>query len=344
MDLNVKIQDLDDFILASSFSKDAQACTAVDASGLVLTAELSSNETLHTFHLGEGSSWLSAAFTPDATRAAAGNDQGLMIAFDPWEGTPIFQYAFPKQWVQHLAWSKDGNYLAVAAGKTLKVFSKTGKELLHFDGHESSVSGISWGPGGLASACFTAVRYFSFPFQQAPKVFQWPISLVSVSFSPDGKFIGAGTQDSAIHFWPIPYSEGSDFEMSGYKGKAQLLQWSFDSQFLVTNCWNTVVCWSFKNGAPTGQQPIQLEARNERITALQISKDATFILTGDKSGLVDVFDYRTSPRPVLSIPLRSEISSIQLSGDLSTMLVGNKEGRLHIISDVPALIRSLAAK
>jgi WD40 repeat protein len=266
------------------------------------------------------------------------------VVFDPWEGTPLFKSDFQKQWVQHLCWSRDGNYLAAAAGKVLKVFSRSGKELLYFEGHESSVAGLSWGPGGLVSACFTAVRYFAFPFQQAPKAFHWPISLVSVSISPDGKFIGAGTQDSAIHFWPIPYAEGTDFEMSGYKGKAQWLQWSTDAKMLVTNCWNTLVCWSFNNGAPTGQQPIQLEARNERITAIQVSKDSSYILAGDRNGVVDVYDYKVSPRPVLSIPLHSEISCLQMTPDNASLLVGNKEGRLHLIADVPALIKALAAR
>ena len=86
-----------------------------------------------------------------------------------------------KSWVEHLAWSANGERLAIAAGRYVHIYNKEGIEEWKTNAHPSTVSAISWSkPNELASACYGRVTFFNVRKHQEDQKLEWQGSLVSM--------------------------------------------------------------------------------------------------------------------------------------------------------------------
>jgi WD40 repeat protein len=68
--------------------------------------------------------------------------------------------------------------------------------------------------------------------QEAPqRRFEWKGSILRLAWSPNGRFVATGDQDSTVHFW---FEEDRrDLQMSGYPTKVREL-WNAASRYLAT--------------------------------------------------------------------------------------------------------------
>jgi hypothetical protein len=92
----------------------------------------------------------------------------------------------------------------------------------------SSVRGLAF----MAKGYRIAIAHYGgatlwFPNAAAPPdLFKWKGSHLSITASPDGRFLATSMQENALHAWRV--ADQKDMRMSGYPAKTHSLSWSFD--------------------------------------------------------------------------------------------------------------------
>ena len=78
-----------------------------------------------------------------ATLASAGQD-GKVRLWDVARGVEVAALAAGAAWVERLAWSPDGAWLATAAGRKLRLWGPDGVLVREYPAHASTVADIAW--------------------------------------------------------------------------------------------------------------------------------------------------------------------------------------------------------
>ena len=170
-------------------------------------------------------------------------------------------------WVDRLApASGDGTTLAASVGRSVCLVSPDGALRGRFDGHPSTVTGLAWHAerGVLITASYGVLSLLS-PDGGDPvgqKFFR--TSLLTVSPSPDGRFVASGTQDPLVHVWDLE-DERNEVNLTGYPGKIAVLAWSPAQPLLATAAGPGLVIWDFDGGrSPPASCPAAALARRRR--------------------------------------------------------------------------------
>ena len=161
--------------------------------------------------------------------------------------------------VEHLAWSGGKKpILASAAGRKLKLWNAVGDLVREYPDQQSTISGLQWKPHvrQLASIAYGGVTLWNPQQSEAVRRLEWRGSSLVIAWSPDGKHIATGDQDSTVHFWII--STGNDLQMSGYQTKVRELSWDATSRYLATGGSQEVTVWDCSGRGPAGTEPISL--------------------------------------------------------------------------------------
>lgn len=327
---------LDDYIINLEWSHNNKYLLAACSSGTLYSIDVENNYTsIKTKAHPNG--LISMAISPNENIAITTGQDGFVKLWNIETGLLINEYKTNELWVEHAKWSPNGNYFAVSSADSVYVFNKEGNLIQEFDEHESTVSGIQWRKDSnfFATSCYGGVRLFEVEQNEPFEFLPWKNSMLSMSWSPDSKFICCGTQDSRVHFFELPHKPNSDFEMSGYRGKVKILEWTHDSNYFLTNCWDEIVIWKMSGSAPTGQEPITLMGHFGKITAAKFQQKSTFLASGDSLGLLLFYDVAIGSKFIFGLKIKNEISSLAWSKNDFYLAVGSTQGEL-IIMESPA--------
>jgi WD40 repeat protein len=235
-----------------------------------------------------------------------------------------------QDWFEHLAISDDGKVLFSAKGRGLYIFSLSEKncELISQDqSFSSTISDIIFNVDAFLVSNYGGVREYKTKDFEQYQMFEWKTSLLTTSWSPDKKYIAAGTQENGIHFWPYPFKKGQDFQISGYPTKVHKILWAKQSEELVVNCAEDVHFWDFSEGPPTGKSPTILQCGFGKIK--DISYHGNLLVASSDKGFIFYFLPDKSKKCSLIHSVSEAISCITLSQDEKELLGGTKSGTLH---------------
>lgn len=264
-------------------------------------------------------------------------------------------------WAEQLAWSPDGRRLATGAGREVRVWDAEGRLLRRHPPLASTVGALAWRPRPgdaagprLSAACYGGVVLYAEPAPNDPaesalddegrglveRWFPWKGSFLATAWSPDGRVLAAGMQESAIHLWvqlsaravnaraakgeapvPAPRAAGlppsvdeagfDNLEMSGYPTKVRELAWHPDGRLLATGGGRQVIVWSFAGKGPAGTRPLQLEGHALLVSDVAFSRAGTLLASGGEDGQLLVWDLvRSSKKPVGGVLLTGAVSRL----------------------------------
>ena len=182
---------------------------------------------------------------------ATGGADGAVALLGAREGEERARLTLGRGWVVRLAWSPDGTTLAASVGRSACFVSTDGALRGRFDGHPSTVTGLAWhaGRGALLTASYGVLSLLS-PDDPVPLMQRYfRTSLLTVSPSPDGRFVASGTQDPMVHVWDLE-DEVNEVNLTGYAGKVAVLAWSPAHALLATGAGPGLVMWDFAGGDP----------------------------------------------------------------------------------------------
>ncbi len=323
---------LDDYILNVCWSGDGKHLISGDSAGMVQVFDVFNREVVHEWQAHDA--MLCLAVSPQQSLVVSGGQDGRFKLWNLDTFSLLADHQANSAWVECAVWSPNGNYAVLGTGPRVALIDSNGKLIYQSEKHESTVSSICWHPNGLsfATACFGGVRIFGLTASEPLQNMPWKNSMLSMSWSPDGKFIGCGTQDSRIHFFPQPYEFGQDFEMSGYQGKVKILEWDARAEFLLTNCWSDIVVWRFAGQSPAGQIPWTIDEHEEKITAIRYQNQGSCFASADEGGGLRFFHAQAEDLLCYgAYRMRSCISCLAWSPDDLHLAIGTTDGEIVVI-------------
>jgi len=224
----------------------------------------------------------------DGVRIATVGQDGCVRIWSADDGQVLHTVELGNGWVENVAWSPDGQYLAVSLSRCVHVLDSQGREVWRSEEHPSTVSTLAWaGSKDLATACYGRVSFFGASSGDLTQKLEWKGSLVSLVLSSDGNIVACGSQDNSVHFWRR--STGHDSAMQGYRGKPTALAFDDTGTLLATGGGDAVTVWSFQGDGPEGTRPGVLELHVQPITKLSFSRRGRRLASGARDGAVIVW-------------------------------------------------------
>jgi WD40 repeat protein len=246
--------------------------------------------------------------TADGERLVMGGDDGRLVALDAQGEVTLLATDPKRRWIDNVALHPDGAF-AWSAGKTAFVRSGKGEEKSLEA--PSTVGGLAFAPKGLrvAVAHYNGVTLW-FPNMAAkPEVLEWAGSHLSVTFSPDNKFLVTAMHEPALHGWWL--ADSRHMRMTGYPSRVRSTSWSVGGKALATSGADAVIMWPFgsKDG-PMGKEPAMLAPMQARVAMVACHPKQDILATGYSDGTIlmvrlsdgaEILVRRNGPAPVSAL-------------------------------------------
>lgn len=279
---------VEDYAIAGGWARSGEQLVVGDAAGSVFGFEGKSGKIAWERRGIHDGGLLAMAIHPNGDLFATGGQDGRVLIWNAADGEVTGSVESGKGWVEHVAWSSDGRWLAASKGRRVHVYDAEGREAWRSDEHPSTVSAIAWSGGReLATACYGRVTFFEAASGDQRQELAWKGSLVSLVLSPDGDVVACGSQDKTVHFWRRSTEE--DSMMSGYAEKPSAVAFDGTGTLLATGGGETVTVWCFRGTGPEGTRPGVLELHVQPITALSFVPRGPRLASGARDGAVVVW-------------------------------------------------------
>ena len=261
-----------DYAIAGGWSRGGEALMVGDAEGSVYALDGESGATAWERRGVHEGGVLAMAIHPGGAAFATAGQDGRILIWSAAEGRVSRTIDIGGGWVENVAWSPDGQWLAASCSRQVHAYCADGAEVWRSDDHPSTVSAIAWSSAGeLATACYGRAAFYEASTGELRQQLEWQGSLVSMVLSSDGDIVACGSQDNTVHFWRR--STEQDSMMSGYPGKPSALAFDDTGTLLATGGGVTVTVWSFHRRGPEGTEPGVLEFHDQPITTLAFAPE-----------------------------------------------------------------------
>ncbi len=277
-----------DYAIAGGWTPGGEALVVGDAAGGVYAFDGKSGAAIWARRGAHEGGVLAVAIHPDRPAFATAGQDGRILVWSAAEGRVSLAVDVGSAWVENVAWSPDGKWLAASCARQVYTYGADGAQIWRSDDHPSTVSAIAWsGAGELATACYGRVAFFAASTGELRQKLEWTGSLVSMVLSPNGDIVACGSQDNSVHFWRR--STEQDSMMSGYPGKPSALAFDDTGTLLATGGGEAVTVWSFHGSGPEGTEPGVLEHHDQTITTLAFARRGMRLASGGRDGGVVVW-------------------------------------------------------
>ena len=280
--------EVGDYAIAGGWRRCGEALMVGDTAGGVYAFDGKSGATTWEWRGVHESGLLAMAIHPSGTAFATAGQDSRVLIWSAAEGRVNRAIDVGSGWVENVAWSPDGRWLAASCSRQVRVFGADGAEVWRSDDHPSTVSAIAWASAGeLATACYGRVTFFDASTGRIRQKLEWQGSLVSMVLSPDGGIVVCGSQDNSVHFWRRATEE--DSMMSGYPAKPSALAFDDTGALLATGGGEAVTVWNFAGNGPEDTQPGVLEFHTQPVTTLAFAPRTMRLASGGRDGAVVVW-------------------------------------------------------
>jgi WD40 repeat protein len=318
-----------DCVQALRWSSDGRFLAAASVSGPVHVFDAASGLEIVTLP-GHEFGTASISWKPgENVFATAGQDGKLRI----WNlDTPSRNLACEggAPWVDHVVWSASGRFLASTAGRKLRLWSPEGELLREYPDHPSTIADVVWKPGSeeVTTASYGTVQFFATDSEEPLKKFSWKGSMLKLAWSPDGKALATGNQDSTVHFWFVV--TGKDLHMWGYPAKIRELAWDAKSRFLATGGSSTVVVWDCSGKGPANTKPLTFEFHDKLLSQLTFQHRGPLLASGCGSGIVALWNVEKKSSALAAVWLDGPVSQLAWSPDDRWLAAGDESGSVRL--------------
>ena len=276
---------------------------------------------------------LSLALDQAEQRVLTGGDDARLVSTDT-DGETTEIAAVAGRWVEPIAVSRASGLCAAVFGKTVSLFARDGTAVGTFD-HANTVGGLAFDPKGrrIAASHYGGVSlWWAKPNTQKPKRLDWTGSHLTLTWSPDGKYVLTATQENQLHGWRV--SDGDDMQMSGYPTKVKSMSWLPKGRYLATGGAESVVCWPFHGkGGPVGKAAIDLGwGFGGLVTVVAAHPRHDVVAAGYEDGATILVQIDSPDSALVKPPGEGAVTALAWSADGQHLALGTESGFLGRIS------------
>jgi WD40 repeat protein len=327
---------LDDHILALAWSPDGRWLAAASVSGPVGVWDRQTGKQRWLLK-GHGLGTMCLSWHPRAGLLATGGQDGQVRLWDVATGENTAVLPAGSAWVEQVAWSglskQERPLLASAAGINLRFWQEDGTPAQSFTDAPSTITHLTWKPGKriVAATAYGGARLYH-PEQPQPfaEVLAWQGSSLVSAWSPNGRMLATGDQDSTVHFWYV--QEKRDLQMWGYQTKVRELAWDRQSRYLATGGGDSITVWDCgQRGGPEGTRPQQLIAHQGFVSCLAYQVRGDQLLSAGEDGLLVLWEPQKQLQPMAVEPFMGGVSTAVWSPDDQQIAVGLDTGEVQLL-------------
>ncbi len=265
----------------------------------------------------------------DGTRLVTGGDDGKVVAIDAAGKASVVGQDPKHRWIDHVALGP-GGAVAWSAGK--QAFARTGAGEARSIEAPSTVGGLAFAPKGvrLALTHYNGASLW-FPKTAAePERLEWKGSHLSVSFSPDGKFLVTAMQEPVLHGWRL--ADRRHMRMSGYSAKVRSLDWSADGKWLASAGSEQLILWSFQSkDGPMGKAPRMLAPYPARAVIVSCHPSDAVAAVGYADGLLLLVRIEDGAEILAKKPGAAPVTALGWRADGAALAFGTEAGEAGVI-------------
>ncbi|TVQ23160.1 MAG: WD40 repeat domain-containing protein [Spirochaetaceae bacterium] len=279
----------------------------------------------------------SCDITRDGSRVVSCGQDTRVLILDGHTGECVSSAALPA-WGERVRFSGDDRQIAVASGKNVLVFDSESFDRADprptriLGPHTSTVTDIGYSPVDsetLATTSYGAVTLWNTRTHSEPRVLAWQGSSLVLSWSPDGRFIATGDQDSTVHFWFA--DSGHDLRMYGFQTKVTQLSWDYSGRYLATGGSDMPSIWDCSGTeGPAETRPIELRFHETVVSCLCFANDRQILASGDSFGNIAIWKPLSSNTPVQVVTAPAGVTGFSFSMDDANLCATLDDGGILI--------------
>ncbi|GAA5840765.1 hypothetical protein JCM11251_001692 [Rhodosporidiobolus azoricus] len=288
-------------------------------------------------------------FSPDGKILATGCNRNtalydtktgakIGVLFDETSGVKADNY------IRSVSFSPDGKLLATGSeDRVVRIWNLAHRRISQvFQGHKSEIYSLAFSPDGrrLVSGSGdktarmwdleTGTCLFSLQIDDITIAENGPVDagVTSVVFSPDGKFLAAGSLDTVVRIWDAETGQLLD-KLKGHKDSVYSVAFSPDGKFLVSGSLDKTLKM-FDVGslraalaaggrdAPVGEGGkttclTTLQGHKDYVLSVDISPDGAWIVSGSKDRGVQFWDPKTAKAQFMLQGHKNSVISVAVS-------------------------------
>ncbi|MDT8304723.1 MAG: protein kinase [Anaerolineae bacterium] len=331
------------------------SCDALDAAGDCVEGALALWDVSHAAQdipdpqwLEGHTNWVNAvAFSPDGKSALSGSADGTLILWDVASGTLVRHFAGHTAGVTSVAFdpvpSADGKQTALSGSEdnTLILWDVTsGQALRRLRGHD--------GDGGVTVVAFSptvadpAVAHRAVSGSIKGDVILWDVAhgrairrfeghalrILGVALLPDGQTIISTGEDHYLRLWN---RESGKLREELFIGPPFRLVLSPNGTRAIVTVGSEMRVWDVKEWSET--QRLMVEYGPNSSSALAVSADGQFVLTGETGGSLRLWNVAVDPAAVARFPTDGTLlTALEVSADGRHLLTGDSADRIILWS------------
>jgi len=327
--------DVQDHVVGVGWSPDSARVAVLIGSGTLFVLDARDLNVIH--ELPEAHTI--GALTLDWAEGglATGGQDGKVRLWDPSRGALLETFDAAESnrstWVEQVRWSPDGTLLAGRAGKVLHIWKpNAGDGSLKYDEHSTTISALCWRPDsqGIAVGLYGGTQFYRLNQIEPHQEIRWKGSILSLAWSPNARYMAAGTQEATVNFWKLPYRLGEELNMTGYADKVKELAWDPTSRFLATGGSEVVTVWDVSGKGPRGTQPKELHRHAKKVTLLAWQTRGRLLVSGSADGTVALWDPERSHTPLYETFLDEGITSAAWDSGDRAVVIGSASGQVVV--------------
>jgi WD40 repeat protein len=278
-------------------------------------------------------------FHPSEPRLVTGGNDGTVRTWDRDTGREHQHLQSDYVSVQTLAFSPDGNRMAIGGtpgaskpGKSATVLdTSSGAQIRRLGAHDEDIATVAFSPDGkrLASGGTGDVVMIS-DIDSGTIIHRreghgWYVTEVVFSPDPTGRLIASAGSDGMVHLWDAATGRELDASPLRHQGIVDGLVFSPDGQFLASGAWEgSVRIWDTKTWKQSQTLPT-----NGFVRCLAYSPDGDLLAWGTSNALVQVWHKTTGEIHSLRGHLNS-VRGVAFSPDGKLIASASQDGTAKI--------------
>jgi len=328
--------DAGDHVAALAWLPDGRTLAVAPAVGGIVLLDRATGEVRRKL---AGHAPANCALTVSRELLASAGQDGIARLWNTDTGEIAYEFRTSdnaSDWCEHAQFSPDGALLATTAGRTLRIWTRYGERVFENTAHDSTIAALAWRPdsAGVATGCYNGAQLFRAKNgawePEAYEQLRWKGSIISLTWSPNGRYVAGGSQEATIQFWRLPYRVGEELFMSGYATKIRELAWDNTSRYLASGGGEIITVWDVSGKGPRGTTPKQLEGHAERVSVLTFQNRGPLLASGGTDGRVFVWDLAKAQRHRQELQPPSAIAALAWSPDDAGLAIGAADGSVCV--------------